>query len=115
MAIARSRITSQGQISIPAEIRKRLGLRSGSVLEWEERDGAVVVRRAGGSTWEGLRAAVFPEGPPKPRALAQLKAGLREHARRRYAEWSQPRRKGTAGRQKSKSAARLSPVKDARD
>ena len=36
MAVARSKITSQGQISVPAEIRRRLGVGPGSMLEWVE-------------------------------------------------------------------------------
>src|SRR5690349_5426920 len=36
MALAYSKITAQGQISVPAEVRRKLGLGPGSVLEWEE-------------------------------------------------------------------------------
>jgi AbrB family looped-hinge helix DNA binding protein len=36
MALARSKVTAQGQISIPAGIRKRLGIAPGSILEWDE-------------------------------------------------------------------------------
>jgi AbrB family looped-hinge helix DNA binding protein len=32
--IAESRVTAQGQISIPAEVRRRLGVGPGSVIEW---------------------------------------------------------------------------------
>ena len=47
MAIARSRITAQGQVSVPAEVRRKLGAGPGTVLEWDEEDGAIVVRRKG--------------------------------------------------------------------
>ncbi|HEY1364697.1 MAG TPA: AbrB/MazE/SpoVT family DNA-binding domain-containing protein [Xanthobacteraceae bacterium] len=47
MILARSKITAQGQISVPAEVRRKLGLRPGSILEWHEQDGKVVVSRAG--------------------------------------------------------------------
>ena len=46
MAIARSKITAQGQISVPAEVRKALGAEPGSFLEWEQEDGKVVVEGA---------------------------------------------------------------------
>ena len=36
LAIARSKLTSQGQVSVPAEVRRRLGIAAGSVLEWDE-------------------------------------------------------------------------------
>ena len=47
MAIAHSKITAQGQISIPADVRRKLGVGPGSVLEWEEDGDKIVVRRAG--------------------------------------------------------------------
>jgi AbrB family looped-hinge helix DNA binding protein len=44
---------AQGQISVPAEVRKKLGVGPGSVLEWEEHDARVVVRRAARYTSAG--------------------------------------------------------------
>jgi AbrB family looped-hinge helix DNA binding protein len=38
MAIAQSKVTAQGQISVPAGVRKKLGVGPGSVLEWDEQD-----------------------------------------------------------------------------
>lgn len=85
MAIAHSRLTSQGQISVPAEVRRLLGLAPGSVLEWEAEDGKIVVRKAGRNTLADLHAAAFPAGPPAARSLDELKAGIRERTRRRHA------------------------------
>jgi AbrB family looped-hinge helix DNA binding protein len=39
-----SRVTSQNQISIPAEVRRRFRIVAGTELIWEERDGALIVR-----------------------------------------------------------------------
>ncbi|MGN6730352.1 MAG: AbrB/MazE/SpoVT family DNA-binding domain-containing protein, partial [Candidatus Binatia bacterium] len=36
MALAQSKVTAQGQISVPAEVRRKLGIGPGSVLEWDE-------------------------------------------------------------------------------
>lgn len=36
MAIAQSRLTAQGQVSVPAEVRRRLGIGPGSFIEWEQ-------------------------------------------------------------------------------
>ena len=36
MAIAHSKLTAQGQISVPAKVRRKLGVGPGSVLEWDE-------------------------------------------------------------------------------
>ncbi|QXP83032.1 AbrB/MazE/SpoVT family DNA-binding domain-containing protein [Methylococcus sp. ANG] len=44
------RITSKGQVTIPAEIRRQAGLLPESEVEFEYRDGVVILRRAGGKT-----------------------------------------------------------------
>jgi antitoxin PrlF len=85
MAIARSRLTAQGQISVPAEVRRRLGLRPGSVLEWDEDGEQIVVRRSAQFTSEDIHRAVFADGRPRRRTLRELKAGLRKHVRARHA------------------------------
>jgi antitoxin PrlF len=85
MAIAQSRLTSQGQISVPAEVRRRLGLGPGSVLDWVEDGDRIVVQRAGRRNWDDIHAAAFPEGPPQRRTLDELKDGPRRHARQRHA------------------------------
>lgn len=84
MAIAHSKVTSQGQISVPSEIRRKLGVGPGSVLEWGEEDGAIVVRRAGRYSSEDLHRALFSE-EPVPRTLDELKEGIRRHLQERHA------------------------------
>ena len=83
--IAQSKLTAQGQVSVPAVVRRRLGVGPGAVLEWDEQDGAVVVRRAGRYSSEDLHRALFPKRAPKPRSLGQIKEGMRRYARKRYA------------------------------
>jgi AbrB family looped-hinge helix DNA binding protein len=85
MAIAHSRLTARGQISVPAEIRRRLGLGPGSVLEWDEADETIVVRKAGKYTAADLHAAAFPDGIPERRSLAELKEGIEQHIRDKHA------------------------------
>jgi antitoxin PrlF len=85
MAFSRSKITAQGQISVPAEVRRRLGVGPGSVLEWDEEGDAIVVRRAGEQSFDDIRAALFPEGPPRPRTLEELKDGIRQYIRKKHA------------------------------
>ncbi len=84
MAVAQSKLTAQGQISVPAVIRKKLGLEPGSVLEWDEQDGRIVVRKAGRFTFEDMRRVLFPNGPPKARTLKEMKEGIEREMRRRY-------------------------------
>lgn len=84
MALAQSKLTSQGQISVPAEVRRKLGVGAGSVLEWEEDGDRIVVRRAGRFTSEDIHSALF-KTPPKPRTLEALKEGVRSYVRRKHA------------------------------
>jgi AbrB family looped-hinge helix DNA binding protein len=84
MPIAQSKLTTQGQISVPAEIRKKLGLRPGSVLDWDEARGEIVVRRAGRYTSAQVHDALFgAAGAPKARM--DVKEAIRKHVRRRHA------------------------------
>jgi AbrB family looped-hinge helix DNA binding protein len=85
MPLAYSKLTAQGQISVPADVRRKLGIGPGSVLEWEEQEGQVFVRRAGRFTSEDIHRAVFPYRAPKARSLAELKEGLRRSIRKRHA------------------------------
>jgi antitoxin PrlF len=84
MAVAQSKLTAQGQISVPAVIRKKLGLVPGSVLEWDEQDGRIVVRKAGRFTFEDMRRVLFPNRPPKPRTLKEMKEGIEREIRRKH-------------------------------
>ena len=85
MALARSRLTAQGQISIPAEVRRRLGLTPGSVVEWDAEGDRVFVRRVGKYTWEDIHKAIFPDGPPRRRSIKEMDEGIAEYMRRKYA------------------------------
>ena len=85
MVIANSRVTSQGQISVPAEVRRKLGIGPGSVLEWDEVAGQVVLRRAGRYTSEDLHRALFPKGPPKPKTVKEMITGIERYVKTRYA------------------------------
>jgi antitoxin PrlF len=85
MALAESKVTSQGQVSVPAEVRRKLGVGPGSVLVWEEEGDQIVVRRAKKYTSLDIHRAAFPEGPPKRRTLAELKEGIRSYIRKRHA------------------------------
>jgi AbrB family looped-hinge helix DNA binding protein len=76
MALARSKVTAQGQISVPAEVRKKLGVGPGSVLEWDEQDDQVVVRRAGRYTSQDVHDALFPKKAPKGKP-ANVKDAIR--------------------------------------
>jgi len=84
MAIAASKLTAQGQISVPAEVRRRLGLGPGSVIEWDEDGEQIVVRRAGRTTFEEIHRAVFPGRPPKRRTVAEMDEGIASYMRKKH-------------------------------
>jgi antitoxin PrlF len=85
MALAHSKLTAQGQISVPAEVRRRLGVGPGSILEWYEEGDAIVVRRSARHSSEDIHRAVFPKGTPRAHTVGDMKEGIRRHVRRRRA------------------------------
>ena len=85
MSVPQSKVTSQGQIPVPAEVRRKLGIGPGSVLEWHEQDGNVVVRRAGRFNSADVHQALFPKGVPNSKSRSDVKAGIRAAIRRRHA------------------------------
>jgi antitoxin PrlF len=86
MAIAQSRLTAQGQISVPAEVRRKLGLAPGSVIEWDEERGSIVVRRAGGSTFDEIHRRLFPKVSASPAVtVEEMDEGIRRHLRKKHA------------------------------
>jgi antitoxin PrlF len=84
VVIAHSKLTAQGQISIPAEVRRKLGIGPGSILEWDEDGEKIVVRRVGRYTSEDVHRALFPK-PPTSRTLVEIKEGVRRYMKGRYA------------------------------
>ncbi len=81
---AQSRVTAQGQISVPAVIRRKLGVGPGSVLEWEEEGDKVFVRKAGRFSSDDIHRAIFARSP-RARSLDELKDALRQRARKKHA------------------------------
>jgi antitoxin PrlF len=84
MPLAHSKVTAQGQVSVPAKVRQRLGVGPGSVLEWDEDGDQVVVRKAGRYSSEDIHRVLFAK-TPKRRTLAEMKKGIRRHMQKRHA------------------------------
>jgi AbrB family looped-hinge helix DNA binding protein len=83
--IAHSKVTAQGQVSVPSDMRKKLGIGPGSVLEWEEEGDRIVVRRAGLFNSEDFHRALFQSKGTQPKSITQLKEGIRKYVRKRNA------------------------------
>lgn len=84
MAIAQSKVTARGQISVPAEVRQKLGVGPGSVLEWDQQDDQIVVRRVGQYSSSDIHDALFRLVDEKPKS-ANVKEGIRKYMRKRHA------------------------------
>jgi antitoxin PrlF len=85
MAIAHSRLTAQGQVSVPAEVRRKLGVGPGSVIEWRQHGDQLVVRRSSRHGLADLHRALFPKGPPRKKTLTALSQGIAAHVRKKHA------------------------------
>lgn len=85
MIISRSRLTSQNQVSVPAEIRKKLGLAPGSVLAWSEEAGTITVRRAGRYTLDDIHALLRKYRPRSKTGPVDVKDAIAAYVRGRHA------------------------------
>jgi AbrB family looped-hinge helix DNA binding protein len=84
MALAHSKVTAQGQVSVPAKVRQRLGVGPGSVLEWDEAGSQIIVRKAGRYSSDDIHRALFPK-PARRRSVKDMKAGIRQYIKKRHA------------------------------
>jgi AbrB family looped-hinge helix DNA binding protein len=76
MAIAK--MTSKGQITVPREIRKLLGIKPGDKVRFDEEDGEVHVRRDGAeSVFEKYRGIGTPGIPPGRKAVIRWTRRMR--------------------------------------
>ena len=82
MAIARSKVSAAGRISVPAAVQRRLGICPGSVLEGQDEGEKVMVRRVARYTSEDVHHALFATRPRR-RTLRQLETGLKAYFTRR--------------------------------
>ena len=84
MAPLRTKVTTQGRTSVPAEIRRKLGIGPGSILAWKADGDKVFVRRVGRYSSEDIHRALFPDGPPKPRTIEEMDEGIERYMREKY-------------------------------
>ena len=79
-----SKLTSQGQISVPAEVRRKLGLRPGSTIRWEERGDQFVVDRASRYSSSDIHRALFRKSP-QAHSLEEIERCIVDHVHRNHA------------------------------
>ena len=84
-----TKITSQGQVSVPASVRRALGLAPGSVMEWVQDGNRVTVQRAAQHNTMDVHGALFGADKagsvPTPKTLDELKQGIRQRMISRHA------------------------------
>lgn len=86
MGLAQSRITNQGQVSIPVSIMRQFGFAPGEIIDWNILDGRLVLEKSGEYSLEDIRAALnILDGTHKTEEEIRegVKARMRaKHARR---------------------------------
>jgi AbrB family looped-hinge helix DNA binding protein len=86
--LARSRLTSKEQLSLPAVIRRLLGIQAGDELVWiREDDGRLLVKAGRSLTLAQIREALTTSGvrpPAKPVSLKAMKEGIAKHIKEKH-------------------------------
>jgi AbrB family looped-hinge helix DNA binding protein len=88
MQKTQTKLTSQGQVSVPVAVRNFLHLMPGSVLVWSKDGDRIVVERATRHSTAEVHAALFGAQSPvaaPAKSLADLKQGIRKRMQRRHA------------------------------
>lgn len=87
MTLAQSRITTQGQVSIPVSVMRLFGFTPGEVIEWKYLNGHLVVQKAGNYTLNDVQMALkIPSGTHK--TDEEIKEGIKARMREKYARRS---------------------------
>ena len=80
--LARSKVTTQDQTSVPVEVRKRFGIKSGCEIGWYEEGGRLFVDLARTHTLADARAALKGKTAVKPEL--DIKAGIKAHLSEKF-------------------------------
>lgn len=84
MIVDESRVTQKGQVTIPAAIRKQLGLKPGDKVRFESDDGDIKITRATSRLIDGFGAVTPRSRPEDFDALrAEFESGVAEEALRK--------------------------------
>lgn len=80
-----SKLTAQAQVSVPAAIRRALGIGPGSVIAWEADGEQIVVRRVGLHSSTAIHEALFGQRAPGKTSSRELKDGIAAYMKTRHA------------------------------
>ena len=79
--VGRTRITSQGQTSVPQEVRRKFGMGPGDEIIWSEENGRLVVTVRGTHTLGDVRKALALGSTQGPIAV---KGAIRDRIRKKF-------------------------------
>jgi bifunctional DNA-binding transcriptional regulator/antitoxin component of YhaV-PrlF toxin-antitoxin module len=80
--LARSKVTTQDQTSVPVEVRRRFGIKSGCELGWYEEDGRLYVDLARTHTLADVRAALKNKRASAPKV--DIKEAIKSHVAEKF-------------------------------
>jgi bifunctional DNA-binding transcriptional regulator/antitoxin component of YhaV-PrlF toxin-antitoxin module len=84
MSLAQSRITAQGQVSIPVSVMRQFGLAPGEVINWETLEGHLIIEKAGQYSLSDVQSVLnLPKAPPK--SETELREGIKARTRAKHA------------------------------
>jgi len=84
-----ARVTSKGQLTLPSELRKRLGIRAGDTVTFDVIDETAVLKR-NTSTVESVRGII----PTPPHMVGRDIDEMIEEATANHAEWLMRQERG---------------------
>jgi AbrB family looped-hinge helix DNA binding protein len=84
MKTVESRITSKGQVTLPAAVRRKLNVAPGARVEWVERDGEAVMRRSSRYSSQDIHVAVFGD-KGQPVSVPAMDDGIRKYLKKKHA------------------------------
>ena len=86
MSAKQSKLTSQGQVSVPAAVRQFLSLSPGATMLWVQEGERIWVKRAVTHTTADVRQALFGNSAPKQTAdTPDTKQAIRSFMQKRHA------------------------------
>jgi AbrB family looped-hinge helix DNA binding protein len=71
-------LNARNQVTVPSQVRERLKLQAGSVLEWSEEGNNIVVRNSRKYSSLEIHQMLFPNGAPKRLSVEQMDEGIRK-------------------------------------
>ena len=84
MSLAQSRITAQGQVSIPVSVMRQFGLGPGEIINWDTLNGHLVIEKAGQFSLEDVQKALgLPKGIHK--TDEEIRDGIKAAVRAKHA------------------------------